>query len=319
MHVTTASFAGRASHTQRWAAAALRIPRVFHFVWVGGVPPPPSVQVNMSRWLALHPGWDAKLWQEDNLPVSLINQAAFAAALDPREKADVLRYEVVLQLGGVYAGAGRASLTVILLPAPPLQSFADLDFEPLRNIEPILRGIDAFVAFENPDSLCNGIFGAVPRHVLLRRLVAGLPASVAEHAGGPVNDRTGPRFITSEALRLRDSPTFAHSDGEAFAAFSTHVFFPFSWGDFDPGPPYSPLSYAVHHFKDAHRSAVNLHDASAAPSSLIASLENAVSALFARPARSCEHSAFSITRSPLSRHSLLLAHFFSVDWMAPRR
>lgn len=82
----------------------MRIPRVFHFVWVGSSPPP-SVHVNMSRWLAIHPGWGARLWQESDVTASMLNQDAFAASNDRREKSDMLCYEVVCAHGGVYAGA----------------------------------------------------------------------------------------------------------------------------------------------------------------------------------------------------------------------
>jgi hypothetical protein len=92
------------------------------------------------------------------------------------------------------------------------------------------------------------MFGAVPNHELLKTLVSKLTARVDAHPISPPNVRTGPYFMTEEAKAFLGEPTFA--------AFSTHVFFPYSWGEPDPGPPYNPLSFAVHHFKDAKRAAV---------------------------------------------------------------
>ncbi len=52
------------------------------------------------------------------------------------QKADVARYEIVLKYGGIYM---------------------DIDFEPLKNIEPLLHGVDAFVAYESAEFICNGM------------------------------------------------------------------------------------------------------------------------------------------------------------------
>ncbi|CAF1355895.1 unnamed protein product [Rotaria sordida] len=58
---------------------------------------------------------------------------------------DILRFEILYQYGGIYI---------------------DLDFEPLKNLELLLHGVQAFVAYESEYFICNGILGAIPGHEL---------------------------------------------------------------------------------------------------------------------------------------------------------
>src|SRR5918912_1772904 len=96
----------------------------------------------IAGWLAAHPGWDHRIWSDGNRP-ALANEAAFRAAEVPAQRADILRYEVVLRHGGVYL---------------------DADFECLRNVEELLDGVTAFAGEEEPGQLASGVFGAVPGH-----------------------------------------------------------------------------------------------------------------------------------------------------------
>jgi len=47
----------------------------------------------------------------------------------------------------------------------------------LKNIEPLLHGVEAFVAHESEYFICNGIFGAIPGDKLTERLVTQLESN----------------------------------------------------------------------------------------------------------------------------------------------
>ena len=160
------------------------IPRTFHWVWLGDSPMPDECRDWIAGWLEAHPGWTHRIWSEDNRP-TLANEEAFLAAEVLAQRADILRYEVVLRHGGVYL---------------------DTDFECLRNIEELLHGVAAFTGEEEPGQLANGIFGAVPGHPWLRDLVDRLPASLTEHATIP--EATGPGLITRVTEDHPDVTTF---------------------------------------------------------------------------------------------------------------
>lgn len=216
---------GRVSKTQRFNNEPIMIPRVFHFIWLNGEEPPESAKQNMAQWRELHPGWDLRLWtnqtiHQTNNGLSIYNRDLLTETTRSlRQRSDIVRYEVVYQLGGVYV---------------------DMDFEPLKNIESLLHGIEAFVVHENEIYVCNGIFGMIPGHKLGEKLVLELESSKETYANETVNQQTGPFHMTRQVDAL---------EGERITKFAPHVFFPYAWYEQDPGHPYAASAYAVHHFR----------------------------------------------------------------------
>lgn len=164
------------------------------------------------------------IWTERNRP-QLRNEEQYRIAANTAQAASVLRYEVVLKHGGIYL---------------------DCDFECLRNIEPLLASVDAFVGDEGVrerdgsgrGEVGTAILGAVPGHPWLADVVAALPASWEAHAWQV--DQSGPGLVTGV--------TWGRDDVTIFPA---SVFYPTQW---DPGtgeasPVVRPESYAVHHFE----------------------------------------------------------------------
>src|SRR6478672_5332213 len=98
------------------------IPRVFHQIWLGPKPVPEQFKKWAGRWLQLNPGWQMEWWTDARLP-EMVNRREFDAADKMAAKSDILRYEVAWRHGGIYV---------------------DADFEPLRPIEAILQGVNAF-------------------------------------------------------------------------------------------------------------------------------------------------------------------------------
>lgn len=218
--LTTNNAADRPSRVQH-SAVGMRIPRLFHFIMLGGSPMPQHLQQNIDKWAALHPGWRVKLWRDADVP-PLHNQALFDQATLQAQRADILRYELVLRHGGVYA---------------------DLDFAPLKNIETLLGGVEAFAAHESDTFVCNGIFGAVPNHRLSRVLVASLERNFLAFSNSTVNQQTGPYYMTRVVRKLQ--PEFSRTD---FRVFAPHVFFPFGLGERAP-TTFSDYSFAAHYFE----------------------------------------------------------------------
>src|SRR6266516_4079263 len=92
------------------------IPRLFHWIWFGPQPLPEQHRRWIDGWLALHPGWEHRLWTDANRP-TFLNEPQFLAADNFAEMADIARYELLYRFGGVYV---------------------DTDTECLRSIEPLL-------------------------------------------------------------------------------------------------------------------------------------------------------------------------------------
>lgn len=208
------------------------IPRVFHFVWVGP-PMPPHLAAFIEGWRALHPGWRLRLWRDEDLRW-LRHQAIFDAAErhSPRNvgqfKANIARLEILLHHGGVYV---------------------DCDMEPVRAIDPLTEGVDAFTAwhprarnYSERTYVTNALMGAVPGHHVFASLVEGIPASVKANRGLRSVSTTGVRYVTA---RLREQGLMG-----ALTIYPAATFYPYGTDDLDRGAALSadafPESYAVH-------------------------------------------------------------------------
>lgn len=133
---------------------SLKIPRMFHRIWLGGKPMPELFQQWGESWTRLNPGWTMTTWTEENLRTRFPDLIARACHLSQRS--NVYRYEILLDHGGIYL---------------------DTDFECLKPIDSLLDNVDAFVCLKKYGKngrLLNSILGAVPNHHFSRRLVDNL-------------------------------------------------------------------------------------------------------------------------------------------------
>ena len=124
------------------------IPRVFHQIWLGPNPLPDPFAAYQRSWLDHHPGWELRMWTEENLPRDVRRREVFDRLRVPAERADVLRLELLWRFGGVYM---------------------DVDFECLRSIEPLIDDVDFFTAALERDRVNNALIGSVAGHPILDR------------------------------------------------------------------------------------------------------------------------------------------------------
>jgi CelD/BcsL family acetyltransferase involved in cellulose biosynthesis len=159
------------------------IPRLLHWVWLGGEPLPEQRQRWLDGWLELHPGWDHVLWTEKNLP-ALVNAQQFELAHSWAQQADVARYELLYSYGGVYL---------------------DTDVECLSSIEPLLANSRACIASDDQASLKQvgtSMIAAVPGHPWVADLVSAVPSRVG--CGRSTPGETGAAFVTKMTVGRPD-------------------------------------------------------------------------------------------------------------------
>ena len=94
-----------------------KIPQVIHLIW-GGAPFPESSIANLASWMRHHPDWTFMFWTDDPerpIPLPGVKKRLFEEILSQSqirpyfeqsqnwgEKSDLLRYEILLQEGGLY-------------------------------------------------------------------------------------------------------------------------------------------------------------------------------------------------------------------------
>jgi inositol phosphorylceramide mannosyltransferase catalytic subunit len=198
------SLYARYNYTMIELNTVLRIPKIIHQIWIGDAVPDEFLAFQLS-WQRVHPDWEYHLWTQHDIPtMPLQNRTLIEQAKNPAEKADLFRYEILYQYGGVYV---------------------DMDFECLQPLDPLNYLYDFYVGLQPLDSglvqLGIGLIGATPGHPILRRALAGLNEnykSVDCKAG--VTVKSGPVYLTKIFMQM------ASADGMRDIALPAHYFYP---------------------------------------------------------------------------------------------
>lgn len=204
------------------------LPTVLHQIWLGGNLPF-TFQRFAETWKEHHPKWNYILWTSADLPelrnYELIRNAAsyVPEANIPQFLADVLRYEILAEFGGVYV---------------------DTDMECRKPLDGLIAGAVCFAAWEVQDRFVgNAILGAVPHHPFIERLVEQLPASVEKHKGQVPARSSGPHFVTEQY----------RTDPRGVTVFDQRLMYPAAWNELSKLKEDFPDAWAVHWWSNQHR------------------------------------------------------------------
>ncbi len=166
----------------------MAIPRILHQTWKTYEVPEEWWDC-VNSWKRHHPDWEYRLWTDDE-------SEAFVARHYPDfletfqnypyniQRADAIRYLVLHQLGGVYA---------------------DLDYECLQPLDPLLPGHSAIIGLE-PEAhaasskvdhrLCNALMASEPGHPFMAAVIRHLQnATLGTVADYDILATTGPLML----------------------------------------------------------------------------------------------------------------------------
>lgn len=216
-----------------------KIPKRFHFIWLGPKPLPASSEANIVLWRKLHPDWQVDLWSDASIRSDASIQkfleksagwrnAALLSTLESyAAKSDVLRLLLLREFGGVYL---------------------DGDMEPVRPLDPIIDGIElvgesCFVGWEQTgDRINNAVIGAAPGHPAVCDALDNLPGHLSEHWQRDRHNAaalTGP-FYLNEIWK----------DDSRVVKYPKEVFYPYDWHEpwkqDDASIVSGPDTFAVH-------------------------------------------------------------------------
>jgi mannosyltransferase OCH1-like enzyme len=179
------------------------IPKIIHQIWLGPLKSPKEA---MDSWVQNHPDWTYCLWTEDNLPV-MVNYQAFLESDNYPQKADILRYELLYQFGGIYI---------------------DADVHCLKSIDTLyadwLEGGQYFVAAnegnkDNPDLMANTFIASSKGHPFLKSVIKGVDINKE----GGAWEITGPKYFTEAIYNFKP----------VIKILPSKIFFPIHHGDKD--------------------------------------------------------------------------------------
>ncbi|GAB5411438.1 MAG: hypothetical protein ChlgKO_05520 [Chlamydiales bacterium] len=145
-----------------------KIPPHLHLIWLGPRPFPTESVENIRMWIGTHPNWTFHFWTDRERPLPVngmeyhsVEDFAFQQlgeyyqeSTNWGQKSDLLRYEILQQMGGVYI---------------------DHDANCLRSFDGLHRGFDFYSCLEMPHARVAGysvtagigIIGAVQNHPVI--------------------------------------------------------------------------------------------------------------------------------------------------------
>jgi len=218
------------------------IPKLLHYVWVGG-PLPPLQQNYLDSWRQTNPDFTIICWNEQNIDMSSeIIRTAYQQKKWAKV-ADVARLQAVQQMGGIYF---------------------DTDFRLVRPIDKLLRH-KCFFAFQETDPhstdwVCNGVFGAEPGHWFVTQVLNGLLEMKPNRLLPERPTSFGPKHVT-RLLRqagLRDYSNDGVMVKDIFIA-PVSWFFPFHFSEEFTEDCITEATLGVHFWEKSWETAVPLY------------------------------------------------------------
>jgi len=127
------------------------IPKIIHQIWLGG-PLPEQDRILIETWKKFHPDWEHRLWTDKDVEnFDLYNRELYDRSNNYREKANILRLEILNKFGGLYV---------------------DTDFECLKSFDVLNENYDFYTSLAPMDEgriyLTNGLFASIPGHPILQ-------------------------------------------------------------------------------------------------------------------------------------------------------
>lgn len=215
------------------------IPKLIHYVWVGGRPLPARFLANIKTWKRHNPEYTVVCWDERSIDAS---DPFIARAREERAWAklsDFVRLKVIQDFGGIYL---------------------DTDVEVIRSFDGLLSE-HCFVGyqklFEEDDPVCNAVIGARPQHPFILEALETFPREDPR----PLNQvGTGPELL-SHALVSKGLPPSSSKplviDG--VTVLPRAVFYPYHWSETYHKRCIRPETLAVHHWDMSwHRDGASL-------------------------------------------------------------
>lgn len=218
------------------------IPQTIHYCWFGENKMPALAIKCMESWQRYFPGWEIRLWNEQNTPM----QFSYVQFAYQNKKwsnlSNFIRLHALKNYGGIYL---------------------DTDIEVIKTFD-FLNNYNCFIGFENSKtgndmSVNNALIGAVINHPFVERCYNYL---LQEFDGVEESNLSGPGIATS-ILKEEGLITNREQDINDVHVFSREAFHPFDWDEVFTYSCVMPATYAIHYWnlswKDTKNELISLY------------------------------------------------------------
>lgn len=209
----------------------LNIPKILHTIWIGDQPLPDTCKEYINTWKKYHPNWKHMHWGDKEIAdFDMTNRDIFNKATKYAEKADIARYEILYQYGGLYV---------------------DTDFECLANIEFIIQDIPQFSAYSWNNIMAIGLLGSTRHNCYYKHIIDNIPHFYNNH--NTIQYDPSYHYIQNEATEImfKTGPYFftqVLKDKPSFIVFFKDYFYPYFCNEEYLGAEHYPNAYAIHHW-----------------------------------------------------------------------
>lgn len=124
------------------------IPKIIHYVWVGGQEKPEAVLKCIDSWKKNCPDYTIMEWNENNFNIDNIQVRKALSEKNWAFASDIIRVWALYQYGGIYF---------------------DTDLELIKPIDNLLT-YKAFFCYESPYWLGTAVLAAIPKHEIFKRI-----------------------------------------------------------------------------------------------------------------------------------------------------
>lgn len=202
------------------------IPKLIHYVWVGGKPMPPLALKCMDSWKQYLPDYEIVRWDETRFDLSQFKYTEEAyRAKKYAFVADVIRLYALYHNGGVYM---------------------DTDVEIVQNIDKFLQ-YRAFSGFESEEHIPTGIMGAEPQHPVIGDFLDYYKNRGFYLSNGQPDLTTNVTIITEMLRRSGFTANNQLQSVNEFTLFPKTYFCPLQLDGISK-PDITPDTHAIHHF-----------------------------------------------------------------------
>jgi hypothetical protein len=150
--------------------------KIIHQIWIGPYKIPAKEKIFCEKIRAAHPDFSYIFWNNDNFPILDEHLVELVAFYESKKQwvniADLLRYWIVREYGGVYIDADYELI----------KSIHDFDFDNIEGIIPL--------HFNPGETICNSIFGFNKKHPLMEFVVSEMKKLAPNY-----NHWLGPHFF----------------------------------------------------------------------------------------------------------------------------